>query len=147
MSGLSPDHRKFLANRLREAARSQPEIRQLARVLLRIGGCFLVPPPWPDPDVIELIHSGFAMCGPVLLKVRKQNQCHQNVAALWEARRCGIIGIGTGYALSDDGLWRQHSWGVLREGVVESTVPMIKYFGILLQGDRADRFTRSNIVT
>ena len=55
------------------------------------------------------------------------------------ARRLyGIIGIGTGYALADDGLWREHSFGVLREGVLETMAPKQKYFGLLLVSEAAD---------
>jgi hypothetical protein len=70
--------------------------------------------------------------------------CHQNVAAAWRNRRTGIIAIATGYALSDDGLWRQHSWGILRNGILETTEVRIRYFGILLQDTRADEFAEAN---
>ena len=70
--------------------------------------------------------------------------CHQNVASVWKAHKFGIVGICTGYALTEDGLWRQHSWGLLREALLETTEPRVKYFGILLQGDKAERFANSN---
>jgi hypothetical protein len=56
-----------------------------------------------------------------------------------------MVGIGTGYALSADGLWRQHSWGVRRQGILETTAPREKYFGILLQGSSADSFAEANL--
>lgn len=44
-----------------------------------------------------------------------------------------IASIGTGYALSDDGLWRQHSWGLEADGVVvETTFERRSYVGIVL---------------
>lgn len=84
------------------------------------------------------------MSGTAKLKRGKSSMCHQNIASSWKARRFGIIGIATGYALSEDGLWRQHSWGLLRDGILETTELRVKYFGILLQGDRADYFASCN---
>ena len=74
----------------------------------------------------------------------KSSSCHRNVAAVWTKKKFGIVGIATGYALSDDGLWRQHSWGILRDGVLETTEKRLKYFGVVLQGERADFFAFSN---
>lgn len=57
-------------------------------------------------------------------------QCHCNSANLWDANR-GRCFIATGYALSEDGLWRSHSWVVqpmprtLR--VWETTVKRVAY--------------------
>lgn len=58
-----------------------------------------------------------------------------------------MVGIGSGYALSADGLWRQHSWGILRDGILETTERRIKYFGLILQDERANRFARGNGAT
>src|SRR4051794_38435785 len=38
---------------------------------------------------------------------------HRNLGKLWMAVRRKLSAIGSGYALSDDGLWRQHSWGLM----------------------------------
>ena len=84
------------------------------------------------------------MAGPIKLKQLKSSMCHQNVAAIWKSRKFGIVAVATGYALSEDGLWRQHSWGILRDGVLETTEARVKYFGILLQGSRADHFAEFN---
>jgi hypothetical protein len=91
-----------------------------------------------------LLESGFLTGGPIVLKAMKSSSCHQNVASLWRGRKFGIVGIATGYALSEDGLWRQHSWGVLRDGVLETTETRAKYFGIVLQGEKADHFAVCN---
>jgi hypothetical protein len=91
-----------------------------------------------------LLEQGFITAGPITLKVMKSSSCHQNIASVWTKRKFGIVGIATGYALSDDGLWRQHSWGILRDGVLETTQTRQKYFGIVFQGERADFFAASN---
>jgi hypothetical protein len=141
---MMPEQRTFLSRRLRDAVGKQPELKRLKTVLLRLGGDFLVAPPKPDQDVPMLLEQGFLTSGPIKLKVMKSSSCHQNVAFLWTKRKFGIVGIATGYALSDDGLWRQHSWGILRDGVLETTQARQKYFGIVLQGERADFFAANN---
>ncbi len=48
---------------------------------------------------------------PVIYRPMEPSRCHRNVARLWTEKKKGsrLVGIGTGYALSDDGLWRRHS--------------------------------------
>jgi hypothetical protein len=116
----------------------------LKGLLLGFGGEFLVAPPKPDQDVPLLLERGFLMSGPVMLNVMQSSSCHRNVASVWTRKEFGIVGIATGYALSDDGLWRQHTWGVLRNGILETTEERLKYFGLLFQGNRADFFAESN---
>jgi hypothetical protein len=141
---MTPEQRIFLTRRVREAIGQQPELKRLKRLLLRLGGEFLVAPQKPDQDIPMLLEQGFLTSGPTTLKVMKSSSCHQNVASVWTKRKFGIVGIATGYALSNDGLWRQHSWGILRDGVLETTKERLKYFGIVLQGERADFFASSN---
>ena len=139
-----PERKAFLNSKLREAAAKQPELKRLKALLLRLGGDLLVAPSKPDQDVPMLLEQGFVMSGPIKLKVMKSNSCHQNVALVWSKRKFGIVGIATGYALTNDGLWRQHSWGILRFGVLETTSTRLTYFGIALQGERADFFAENN---
>ena len=141
---MDPERFKFLQRRLRQASVEQPDVKRLKALLLGLGGSFIVAPPQPDPDIPALLESGFVMSGPAKLKRGKASMCHQNVASLWKSRRSGVVGIATGYALTEDGLWRQHSWGLLRDGVLETTEPRVKYFGILLQGERAEHFASCN---
>jgi hypothetical protein len=141
---MRSEQKEFLERRLREAAEKQPEIKLLANLLVELGGQFLVAPPGADFYISNLLEFGFVMSGPVQLNIMRANSCHQNVSLLWKDRKLGMVGIGTGYALSDDGLWRRHSWGVLREGIVETTDNRVKYFGLLLQGSRASQFADRN---
>jgi hypothetical protein len=144
MSSMTKEQKQFLSRRLSAATEKQPELIDLKKLLLRLGGGFLVAPPKHDPDVSRLLTVGFVMRGVVNLRIMARNSCHQNVAAIWKEKKLDIVGIATGYALSRDGLWRQHSWGVLRDGLLETTEKRTKYFGILLQGSLADRFVRQN---
>jgi hypothetical protein len=141
---MDEEQRVLLRRRLRAAIAKQPEIGSLRALLLDLGGAELVAPPWPDCDVLVLIRAGFAMDKPVSLRAMKRSACHQNLSRLWERKRNGLIGIGTGYALSSDGLWRQHSWGVGQRGIVETTQVRVRYFGHLLQGRDADSFALAN---
>ena len=112
--------------------------------MLRHGGDLLVAPPKADPDVQELLEFGILTGGIIKLNIMSSSSCHQNVASLWMDRKFGIVAVATGYALSDDGLWRQHSWCILPDGVLETTESRLKYFGIVLQGQRADHFAECN---
>jgi hypothetical protein len=141
---MTPEQKKFLQGRLRNATIEQPDLKRLKPLLLGFGGDFLVAPTKVDADLPLLMGFGFLMSGPVVLKKMRASSCHQNVATVWRSRVPRIVGIATGYALSDDGLWRQHSWGLLRNGVLETTVERIKYFGILLTGADADDFASRN---
>ncbi len=141
---MDTERKAFLNRRFREAVRGQPELKRLRAILLRMGGIFLVAPPRPDGDIPTLLELGFLTSGPITLKIMKSSSCHQNVASLWKSRKAGIVAIATGYALSEDGLWRQHSWGIRRDGIIETTEPRQKYFGLVLQGAKADRFVKCN---
>ena len=143
-SVLTGQQKSFLDRRLREAAEQQPDLGLLKGLLLGFGGVHLVAPPGPDPDLPLLIEAGFVMAGPVVLRAMKKSGCHENLAELWASNEPGVVGIGTGYSLSDDGLWRQHSWGIRREGILETTASRVKYFGVLLQRRDADMFAIAN---
>lgn len=141
---ISSERKNFLEGRLRDAARAQPEIRKLRDVLIRLGGQLLVPPLEWDDFVPDLIEQGFLFFGAIDFRAGRPSQCHRNVARLWIARRRGLVAIGVGYALSPDGLWRQHAWGIARDRLIETTVPRVAYFGVPLVGSRAARYAASN---
>src|SRR3954466_5978278 len=83
----------------------------------------LVYPLAPDHEIRALMNYGEWMSGEVVLKRMAKRQCHRKVAKLWLAEPRKLSAVGMGYALSDDGLWRQHSWGIKDEGrIVETTV-------------------------
>jgi len=141
---MDAERKDFLTNRFREAVAKQPELEHLSTLLLRFGGDFLVAPPKPDADIAPLLERGFLTFGPIKMQIMNDSSCHQNVSAVWRNRGHGIVAIATGYALSEDGLWRQHSWGILRDGILETTEERSKYFGIVLQGEDADDFAAAN---
>jgi hypothetical protein len=113
-------------------AEMSPEHKELERTLLAVV-CL------PDPNLGALLRRGSVFKGRPLLRRGWRNQCHRNVALehLASHRR---LKVATGYYLSRDGCWRQHSW--LWDGevgrIVETTVPASRYFGVVL--DEAETF-------
>ena len=67
--------------------------------------------------------------------------CHQNSARLWSEGKGKTI---TGYALSDDGLWRQHSWINAGDHLIETTDPRVLYFGYSLTEVESEKFDSDN---
>jgi hypothetical protein len=113
----------------------------LSQAILQHGGEAVVPPlePLAQPFAEMLIDLGEPQ-GPDARKVRgARSDCHGNTARLLRAGKAAAI--GTGYALSADGLWRQHSWGLDSGGVVlETTESREQYWGIQLRGEDARYF-------
>ena len=64
----------------------------------------------------------------------KPISCHEN-SAYFCLDNPDCRAAMSGYALSEDGVWREHSWGVekLSKGprLVETTVPRLAYYGFL----------------
>jgi hypothetical protein len=107
----------------------------LEQKLLRHGGRRMVYR--IESDLEPLLERGEAFDGPTDFVPGKLHYCHTNVAQFWMRNR-EALAIVTGYALSEDGLWRQHSWLLRRNPtagqcrVIETTIRRIKYFGFIL---------------
>jgi hypothetical protein len=73
------------------------------------------------------------------------SNCHSNSARIWDSNR-ELCSICTGYALSKDGVWRQHSWLVLWDEatLIETTEERIVYFGFNLNSEEAEVFLVCN---
>lgn len=63
-----------------------------------------------------------------VVKQMATSGCHENIVAIIKKHPKYVA--WTGLALSDDGIWRIHSW-VTDEHmrIIETTTPRIKYFG------------------
>lgn len=120
----------------------------LEQQLLTLGGTRMIYR--YEPDLKLLLERGETFSGPVELISGESRQCHANVARIWNEQR-EIVSIVTGYALSEDGLWRQHSWliqGKLTVGpyrLIETTTSRIMYFGVLLTQTEAEVFYQTNM--
>lgn len=141
---MTEEQSAFLARRLEDAAKSQPELKAIRDLLLTFGGIEFVPPSKPDPDVPALLSAGQLMIGSVVNQELDPGYCHENVSELWLDKTTGVTALGVGYALSEDGLWRQHSWALKGEELVETTAKRVKYFGLILNGAAADGFAQAN---
>ncbi|MCC6523314.1 MAG: hypothetical protein IT373_11675 [Polyangiaceae bacterium] len=136
---------RFLAERLAAATRRQPRLKELAAHLRALGGRALVPPPAREPHLRLLLGRGKVFDGASAKARRgRASDCHGNVARLW-LRRLADFTVGVGYALSDDGLWRQHSWLLDGARVLETTEPRVLYFGCELGLERSLAFAAGQL--
>lgn len=148
MRTLSDEQVAFLDSRLAEHLKVQPEFVRLVERLLALAGAKVVPPPLLESDLDALLSRGCEWEASSRLVRGAPSSCHRNVALVYsrDPQRFGIV---TGYALSDDGLWRQHSWvhdtaPFRRRRTIETTERRIRYFGVRLDGDEAKAFAANN---
>src|SRR5579884_3581908 len=112
--------KKWLDAGFKVEARKEPRLWELRRRLIECGGEAIVPNEEPDLDII-LMRGRFFGATQVTIP-GKPSACHSNVASLSPAE----YRIVTGWALSDDGLWRQHTWALdAADCVVETTEPRL----------------------
>ena len=97
-----------------------------------------------EPDLENILKRGHVFDGKNASLIKwPESRCHENVARLWDRNRTHKI--VTGWALSSDGVWRQHSWLLYDGGrVLETTSPRVKYFGFVLTDDEAFKFWVDN---
>lgn len=103
---------------------------KIARGLLSIGGEKVVMF-FMDTDNYRLAKAELTRYDlPIELKKMRDSDCHNNTLRLWNKGR-KIYKVVTGYGLSDDGIWRSHSW-VIRNGdtLIETTIPRDIYVGV-----------------
>lgn len=102
-----------------------------------------------DEDLAKILKRGEAQRGSkAVMMPGKVCGCHENSARLWhlDSERYTIC---TGYAMSRDGIWRQHSWCIEyryteRERIVETTEKRLLYFGFAMDEDEASLFHYEN---
>lgn len=115
----------------------------LENKLLSYGGRELVyVPECPIVTNRMLIEQGQAF-NPDVTGVRMMpsmpNHCHDNCIAWWRWDRSSRLVHG--YALSEDGLWRNHSWMLDgKDRIVETTVEREKYYGCIMDDALASAF-------
>jgi hypothetical protein len=141
LAALPNEQRWLLQRELDRMTSLQPRLHELRLRLLALGGCELVPPLERDPELDAVLERGCPFDGRGARSQRGlASDCHGNVARLYD-RSGGRLRIATGYALSeDDGLWRQHSWAIGRDALIETTDPRLIYFGYVLGDREAIRF-------
>lgn len=119
-----------------------PKHRPLKNILLGIGGwgvCINL-----EPDLEKIVERGMRFPGRSKSMKGEPCRCHSNSAFCWDANR-ELCTICTGYALSRDGMWRQHSWVFTHDGVVvETTEKRVAYWGYLMTPDECEAFLADN---
>lgn len=112
----------------------------LRQVILQHSGEEVVPPRSPELLLEMLVQDGALTAAESVVKMPGlKSDCHNNAVALW--RRGDAVAVGTGYALSDDGLWREHSWAWDDQGrIIETTESRSRYFGLRFDADGAEWF-------
>ena len=104
--------------------------------VLAVGGVEVVPPMVPELHLAALLLDAVTEPGSTAVLVSGEiSNCHENAHALFRAgvtpTGLTVVALWTGYALSDDGLWRQHSWARSADDrIIETTTPRLIYFGI-----------------
>lgn len=100
-----------------------------------------------DDDLEPLLARGQLWGKTSKMMKGADSQCHSNSCRLWEQNQDKLF-LSTGYALSDDGLWRPHSWcmlpGARGAQVVETTVKRELYFGYVMTLDETIDFAFNN---
>lgn len=124
--------RRRLNKMLAPEYRARPDLLDLREVLLDYGGgeALLLGNDNSVAEVQKLLAQGKFWNGKPEMRVMRSNECHGN------SRELCLRGLGqmaSGFGLSADGLWRQHSWIVTPQNtVVETTTPRVAYFGVIL---------------
>lgn len=93
----------------------------------------MVAVPWDGVIILEMLMGNWLVRSPdqndIVFVEMELGKCHDNVEQLYD--ECQIEESYEGYALSRDGLWRHHSWGVDGEGkIVETTEKRLCYVAV-----------------
>lgn len=110
--------------------------RELGRRLKWLGGTAVCAQLEEDLELI--LREGrtwMPLQREIVLLCGARSRCHQNVLHLWDQNR--RLHVCTGYALSADGIWRSHSWGLdpANGWVIETTMKRVAYHGARLPRD------------
>lgn len=122
--------------------------------LLSIGGCDVCLPV-AEEDIDDILRYGQLWDNTVIQPIKGDtSRCHSNSANLWYNNRNSCeehdfaVIICTGYALSEDGIWRQHTWLVMAaprsNNIIETTEKRIAYFGFGMTYNQAEEFEYNN---
>ena len=109
------------------------DLEELDKRLLSFGGgrTLIFSKEVPPNEVQRLLQRGQFWPGSKARMQRMEtSRCHGNAACLM---REGIGSVVNGFALSKDGLWRNHSWLLKPDGsLIETTTRRKAYYGAVL---------------
>ncbi len=125
---------------------------ELRRRLLSLGGEGVALHHEEDIDLI--LSKAVPTLGSKAELIRGQPcRCHANSGFLYDGNKDSIR-VVTGWALSKDGCWRQHTWAVAlwkpksKDGshLIETTEKRVAYYGFVLTKKQCERWFYSNCI-
>ena len=141
-----PQPHPALKERMEALIKDDPRYAELEKRLLALGGQAVVPV--PEVDLGKLLTRG--QLWPTAGLIHKHgypHQCHANTAALWFVNLSTGFEIITGWALCDDDLWRQYTWGWHQGHIVQTTVNVrTQYYGFRLTPSESHILFSSNLM-
>jgi hypothetical protein len=129
------------------ATKLNADLLKMRNAFVRFGGEEVCIPSLED-DLSKILSRGTLWPGHGAKRMPgRPSQCHENSCLCWEANQDRLF-VATGYALSDDGMWRQHSWCVAPKGkgvtIIETTEPRELYFGFVMDLEETLDFGSEN---
>jgi hypothetical protein len=145
----------YLSNNNKYKNSIQEKNFNLIKKILTFGGeevCMPHIDQFVEDEYNEMLERGQLWYGDRIKMLKGEpHRCHSNSAELWVANKNNPdekVLLATGYALSKDGLWRQHSWLVRikprANQIIETTEKRIAYFGYLLNEEESEKFVYEN---
>ncbi len=134
-----------------ELEKIQVRLGTLHEILLSFGGSAVAEHKgYYEEDLDKLLSRGQLWLAHGIEKMKgRESQCHMHSAYLWNANKDKEVYLATGYALSESGVWYQHSWCLHRKkrsvSVVETTSPKrMACFGYVMAHEVATNFYFDN---
>jgi hypothetical protein len=131
---MTKEQKRFFEQRTKQALKEKAHLKPLLKKLLSLSGKAVVL--WNGSTTVNsiahLLAEGRVFSNRGLKVVDgEQSHCHDNVWALWKTKPDDYL-VVTGYGLSQDSIWRPHSWCVDRTTgkIIETTDLRTKYFGV-----------------
>jgi hypothetical protein len=140
---MAQDWKDRLQESQEDVFERSPEAQEIRERLLAIGGGEVNVRGVVPADIFRLLKRGELWSGEKSNLVRMAPiSCHQNSYVLWKAGKGDLV---NGFSLTEDGLWREHSWIVSNDKVLETTTPRVAYYGVILTKDEILReYTRES---
>ncbi len=128
--------------------KNNPKMYSLREKLLSFGGESVCLPAYEE-DIDNILLHGQFWFGSNAKKIKGEPcRCHSNSCKYYLNAKKEDVRICTGYALSEDGMWRQHTWVIAHKArsnqIIETTEPRIGYFGFVLTTEQCKGFCVAN---
>ena len=120
-------------------------VKELCSHLIKLGGNMVVVEFHESPVFCKALVKFGEIIASAKLEISngEERECHTNSAMLWSQNREDSF-LVTGFALSEDGVWRRHSWVKTNDDtLIETTIKREKYFGMILEEAGAEAFLQT----